>query len=167
MIMKHVVVLMAFAAVSLQGSIIYTFVGTGLPSTPVTFQLTLPTFVDPQLNTGFSFYACSQMVTTANCQTSLSAPFGAVTFSNQSNSPSGFSATITFSTVDNGEFVFFFPTGSFSTPGSYTADQRALVGNPATLSVSPEPTSQIEVGGALALALFASRAWRKRVAKRA
>jgi hypothetical protein len=167
MIMKHVVVLMAFAAASLQGSTIYTFVGTGLPSTPLTFQLTVPSAVNPQLDTGFTFFSCSQLITNANCQSALTAPFGAVTFSNQSNSPAGFSAIITFATVDNGEFVFFFPTGAFSTPGVYSADERVVGGNPATLIVSPEPTSQIEVAGALALALFGSRAWRKRMRKTA
>ena len=149
--------LTVLSAVPVHAGLIYSLTGFGSASLPLSFVLEVPTAVNPQMNTGFSYFACSQLLSSTNCLASLGPPLGAVTFSNQSTSPRNFSATITFSATDGSTYVFFFPTGAFASAGTFISDTSGGTGNAGTLFVSPEPSSLIEVAGALGLAFCAIR----------
>ena len=169
MTVKRVVlfmVLTVLCAVPAHAGLIYSLTGFGSSSLPLSFVLAVPTAVNPQLNTGFSYFACSQLLASTNCQANLGPPLGAVTFSNQSTSPRDFTATITFSATDGSTYVFFFPTGAFASAGTFISDTSGGSGNAGTLFVSPEPSSLIEVAGALGLVfcVIRSRKLRKRPA---
>jgi hypothetical protein len=128
------VVVLTLSAASIQASIIYNFVGTGLPSEPVAFHLTVPNFVNPPLDGPFVSFTCAQFDSSTNCE-----PLGATFFSNQSGL-GAFSAQIQFDATNDVGYVFSFPTGAFGAPGVYSAE--AGVGNPGTLTVTtPEPTT--------------------------
>jgi hypothetical protein len=167
---KRLVILTLIAA-PLQASVIYSFAGTGLPSTPVAFQLTLPDYVNPIMDSGFVFKTCSQLDSSTNCQSGLTSPSGAVLFSNQSTSPTVSTATLNFAASNLTEYVFFFATGAFGTPGVYRADQTGGIGNSGTLTVNftgdsvttatPEPSSLVEFAAALALVLLRTLAVRR------
>jgi hypothetical protein len=131
-----VFVVLTLSAASIQASVIYNFVGTGLPSEPVAFQLTVPDFVNPPLDGAFVFFTCSQFDSSINCN-----PLGVESFSNQSIL-GAFSAQLTFDATNNTDYAFFFPTGAFGAPGVYNAETGGNE-NPGTLTVTqtPEPTT--------------------------
>jgi hypothetical protein len=150
-------VLVLTAATGYADSITYTFVGTGTAGTspePVAFQLTVPDYVNPALNGGFEDFTCGQLDASTNCL--VGSPL-ATTFSNQSVL-GAFSAQLTFSATNDAEYAFFFLTGAFDTPGTYTSE-TGLNDNEGTLTVStPEPGSAILlVAGVLLLLTFRAR----------
>jgi hypothetical protein len=147
----------------LHASTIYTFSGTGtafvttngtVPAEPLSFQLTAATFINPPLDGPFSSdveFTCSQLDSSTNCGLDIF-------FSNQSGSPSGYSADLQFDAADDTAYIFYFPTGAFAAPGVYAADNGGPKFNLGTLTVTetPEPNTLLlaltGVAGMLVLA---------------
>lgn len=138
-----VLVVLALTAASSQAGVIYDFIGTGVPNgpEPVSFHLTVPDFLNPPLDAGFptgwAFFSCAQLDSSTNC---ASGDPMAVGFSNQDFSIPSLSAFLTFRASNANEYMFYFPSGAFSTPGVYSALSGGNF-NPGTLTVSPEPTA--------------------------
>jgi hypothetical protein len=129
------VVVLVLSAVATQASVVYNFVGTGLPSEPMAFQLTVSDFVNPPLgNPGpFVDFTCAQLDSSTNCDSQLPG----ISFSNQGVA---FSAQLTFDAINNTEYAFFFPTGAFDAPGVYSAESgRNFNSGTLTVTQTPEP----------------------------
>jgi hypothetical protein len=122
----------------MRASVIYTFVGAGLPfadlsSEPVAFQLVVPSLINTPLNGSLVDFTCAQFVSSTNCDPAAEQSFS------YAGVQGAFSAQIAFEATDDAAYTFFFPTGAFDTSGVYTTDPSA--GNPGTLTVSPEPAT--------------------------
>jgi len=122
-------------------SITYDFVGTGSaafhkPPEPVAFQLTVSNFVNPPLNAGSVFFPCSELDSSTNC-------YIGVWFSQSNTGGPSLQDYIAFDASNNAGYLFYFPVGSFGTPGSYTATRLGAASNRGTLTVTetPEPAT--------------------------
>jgi hypothetical protein len=140
--MRNAVIVVMLSAASLQASVIYSFVGTGLAvdgyaDQPVAFQLTLPNFIpQPGLGEGVSF-TCSQLDSSTNCGPFLTS---GVEFYN--SQIANIQSDIAFDADDNVGYIFYFQTGAFDTPGVYNTYTQSVF-NPGVLTVTqtPEPAS--------------------------
>ena len=135
----------AIAASAHGSSIIFTFSGTdtsGAIPEPEMFQLTVPDFINPALN-GFGVdFTCDQLDLTSACVSP------GLIFSEQSVL-GAFSDQLQFNSPDAAS-VYDFPTGAFTTPGTYFTEPGANenIGS-ITVTDAPEP-------GPMALTLFAA-----------
>jgi hypothetical protein len=153
-------VVLALGTASVQGSVIYSFLGTGTFGTsvttgmsittvpePVAFQLTTPSFLNPRSCDPIMCdpvpFSCGQLDSSTNCLV-------------QGDSPSvGFFYryydTILFSASNNVEYAFNFPIGALGAPGVYSSNFV----NAGTLTVAvtavPEPTAVLLVLGGICL----------------
>jgi hypothetical protein len=148
--MSEVAVLL-LTAVCMRANVIYEFTGTGtaipsipLPAEPVAFQLTSSSFINaPFSNTTFLAFSCEQLDSSTNCEDT---PQGAVFFVNYD----GF-AIVDFAASNDSTYVFFFPAGAFTTPGTYSAYVGGPTYNVGTLIVTPEPATTLLAFGGLIL----------------
>jgi hypothetical protein len=109
-------------------SVVYIFTGTdnsGASPEPETFELIVPDFIVTPPDGLAVVYACNQLVSSTNC-----------------GSPG-----IIFSDPIVGS-IYDFPTGAFTTPGTYSSESGATIG---TLTVQPTPEP-----GSMALTLSAA-----------
>ena len=167
-ITKGILVLSLAVACGHAETIDYNFVGMGkavdgVPAEPVAFHLTLPSFADPPMDSGFIFFTCAQTDASTNCDTALM-PNNAISFSNQS-ALGAFSAQLTFAAADLVEYVFVFPTGAFGTPGVYTTGSTF---DPGTLTVTetPEPSTVLLALSGVCLSGFFKWRTKRRIRQR-
>ena len=117
-----------------QASVIYTFVGTGLPDESVAFVLTVPTFITPDpLGADLVSFNCAQLDSSTNCS---DAPIPGVSFSIGSPIVPK-DALLQFLATNGTLYNFLFANDAFATPGTYTSDR-----NPGTLTVASVPEPQ-------------------------
>jgi hypothetical protein len=152
------VALLMLPAASARADTIYNFAGTGtafgpFPAEPVAFQLTVPNYINPPLESGvWVAFTCAQLDSSTNCgENGVWAP-DAVFFSQDVAIPA-FSAIISFNAADDVGYVFDFPAGAFDSPGVYSAYADAPWYSPGTLTVTttPEPSTMLLVLSALSL----------------
>jgi hypothetical protein len=153
----NAVAALTLTAASTQAGVIYTFVGTGLPSQAVSASLTVSNFINPPLDGGFTSFSCSQLNYPGDgCSIGIS-------FSNKS-ADGAFSAVLdfyamNFTGVGGGfpiDYSFDFPTGAFATPGVYSSSVTGNF-NPGTLTVTqqaPEPATILLVMSGLCVCGF-------------
>ena len=111
------------------------------------FRLLTPSFVSPA--SGFVDFTCAEAISAVNCDPSASF---AINFSVQPVLGQ-FSAQLGFAATNLTQYEFFFPTGAFDSPGTYSSES-GLSDNPGTLTVTvtPEPTTASLV--VMAISLF-------------
>jgi hypothetical protein len=127
------------ATVAHASTIIYIFAGTddsgGTPQ-PTGFELTEPGFLD--LGNSFVQVNCRQLDSSTNC-------LGDLYFSDQP-ALGLFSNELEFNTSSGG-YLFYFPTASFTTLGTYQSEIRRGA-NTGILIVESQPTNQTQTGAA-------------------
>ena len=149
--MTMAVVVLMLTAASIQAEVIYDFAGTGtafttfsgtiFPAEPVAFQLTVPNFVNPAVGDPAVEFTCAQLDSNTNC-------FIGIFFS---KGTSAFPAALQFDAADDVAYIFYFPTGAFGVPGTYSSENLGPPSNLGTLTVTqtPEPATLLLVlGGA-------------------
>jgi hypothetical protein len=154
------------AASTARASVIYDFSGTGVPFGPidVAFHLTVPDFIDPALDGPFVFVPCSDLDSSTNC---LSEPWAGVSFTNQS-AGGAYSAILNFDASNDAGYSFFFPTGAFITPGTYTGFLPGPDFNPGVLTVteSDDTSGSVPEPATVSLLGLAAVVIRRRVRSR-
>src|SRR5262249_36829542 len=144
-------------------SVIYNFVGTEANSTPtvsLSFQLTVPTFVNPPLDGPPVVFACSQL----DSQMNLLCPGvgNTVQFSNNSSQAPNSAIVFLIDGANAGD-AWFFPAGALGSVGVYTASGNRLNTGTLTVSQTPEPSTLLLIGAGGLSALII----RKRISRRA
>ena len=175
---QHAIAIAAVALILSSGSahadsIVYNFVGTGaaisnplvtFPEQPVGFQLTAPDFVNPPHLIGgpptsmhFATFTCAQLDTSTNCR-----PTGTtLVLSNQGTGP--LTANMDFLAANSVTYVFFFPTGAFGAPGTYSTGLGPNIGTLTVTALVPEPTSIVLLlAGVVQSLSIAARGQRRR-----
>jgi hypothetical protein len=161
MTMKALVVL-AFAAASVQASVIYSFLGTGTFGTSVTsgmtittvpesvaFQLTTTSFLNPPTCSPGGCdplsFSCDQLDSSTNCLVQGDSP--SIGFFSR------FNDVILFSASNNFEYAFYFPLGALGAPGVYSPNFDVFNAGTLTVAVTavPEPTTVLLVLGGISL----------------
>jgi hypothetical protein len=140
-------------------SVVYIFTGTdnsGAFPELEAFQLTVPDFIDPPTDGSDMDFTCIQLDSNTNC----SSP--GVMFSHQTGA---FSAQVQFDAPIVGS-VFAFPTGAFTTPGTYSSEVGGTTIGTLTVQGSPEPASIALTLGAGLLLFLSMRVKRLRRAFR-
>jgi hypothetical protein len=134
--MKTILAVSALSA-ALHAAVIYDFSGTGQqPPETVAFQLMTPSFVSP--GSGFVDFTCAEAISTVNCDPSV--PF-AINFSVQPVLGQ-FSAQLGFVAANLTQYAFFFATGAFGSPGTYSSESGSSDNaGTLTVTVTPEPTT--------------------------
>jgi hypothetical protein len=113
--------------------VVYTFVGEtlaqpGFPSETVSFQLTVPGFVQPIMDGDYVSFSCAQTDWSINCRPNDPTAIG---FRNDSI----WGAVLSFDDSSGAGDGFIFPAGSFEATGVYSA----VLGTTGTLTVSEVP----------------------------
>jgi hypothetical protein len=124
-------------------SVVYIFTGTdnsGASPEPETFELIVPDFIVTPPDGLAVVYACNQLVSSTNCGSP------GIIFSDQTVL-GAVSAQLQFDSPIVGS-IYDFPTGAFTTPGTYSSESGATIG---TLTVQPTPEP-----GSMALTLSAA-----------
>lgn len=121
------------------GTVVYNFVGTGtdfagLGTQAIAFRLTVPTFVSPPLNGNIAF-TCAQLGSSTNCGSQ-------VFFLYSLNGGPPFANYIQFNAANGAGYVFYFPEGSFGSPGVYTATLFGPASNIGSLTVTSVSATQ-------------------------
>ena len=142
-------VFLAVATAPLKADVIYTFVGTDAnfgPPLTVGFQLSVPTFVNPPLDSGqFGTFGCGQLTSTTNlfCAGNIT---NTVQLGNQDNF-SDFrppnSAIVAVIDSNNALADFTFPAGALGSVGVYTANGTLLDTGTLTVTQTPEPSTLV------------------------
>jgi len=142
-----------------QASVIYTFVGTGLPDEPVAFVLTVPTFITPNPlgPAGSVTFTCAQLDSSTNCSDS---PLPGISFTLGSTIVPK-DALLQFDATNATLYNFLFANDAFATPDIYNAHGYESV----TLTVAsvPEPQTLLQVStGLMSGFCVAYVRWRRR-----
>ena len=150
---------------SFSGSVDWQAAGLQPPATLpslMAFQLTVPDFISTPSDGSFDMFSCSQLDSSTNCN-SLGVGFGNLPDPLGGIYGSEIAFYVTSSTA-SGVGTFFFPTGTFTTPGVYLEDP-AIIGDltgTLTITKTPEPASIFLVSSAMLL-LFILIALRRRL----
>jgi hypothetical protein len=134
-----VLLFLAIGVVPGRADVIYKFVGTGInfqePPLAMTFQLTVPTFINPSMGGPIILFGCSAL----DFSSGLLCPSNSANAVQFSNQPccGPFTAKIVTVGSNNTGYDFSFLIGRMSTPGTYESNGAGF----GTLTVTAVPES--------------------------